>query len=149
MHNAIKEKIKGAMIAKDTVALTTYRGLLAAFVNELVAKKRLPTEELTDEECIDVMRRAVKQRKDSIAQFTDGGRADLAESEAAELAVIEALLPALMSDDDVRAAVTAKATELGVTDKSGAGKLMGAVMRDLKGKADGDSVKKAVDSLFS
>jgi uncharacterized protein YqeY len=118
-------------------------------VNELVAKKRLPTEELTDEECIDVMRRAVKQRKDSIAQFTDGGRADLAESEAAELAVIEALLPALMSDEDVRAAVAAKAAELGVTDKSGAGKLMGAVMRDLKGKADGDSVKRAVDSLFA
>ncbi len=149
LHTQIKDQIKEAMKAKDTVKLGVVRGLVSAFTNELVTLKRTPQDELSDEEVLAVIRRAVKQRKDSIEQFTTGGRMDLVEPEQAELAVLETYLPALMSREDVMTAAQAKMAELGVTDKSGAGKFMGALMKDLKGKADGDVVKSVVDELLS
>lgn len=136
-------------MAKDTVRLTVLRGLVSAFTNELVATKRTPQEKLTDEEVMNVIRRAAKQRKDSIEQFTAGGRPELAESEQAELSILETFLPQMMSKDDIKAVVDAKAAELGVTDKSKVGVLMSAVMKDLKGKADGADVKAVVESLFA
>jgi len=148
LHNQIKESIKDAMRAKDTVRLGVLRGLVAGFTNELVATKRLPTEELTDEEVLNVIRRQVKQRKDSIEQFTKGGRADLAESEKAEMAVLETYLPAQMSRDEVMVIAKAKMTELGVTDASKKGMFMGTLMKELKGKADGDMVKSVVEELL-
>lgn len=149
LHEEIKGQIKEAMMAKDAVRLTTLRGLVSAFTNELVATQRKPQDFLTDEEVLAVIRRNVKQRKDSIQQFTDGGRADLAESEQAELSILEKFLPQMMSKDDIKAVVEAKKTELGVTDKSKQGLLMKAVMTELKGKADGMDVKSVVESLFS
>ncbi len=149
LQQTIKDQMKEAMKAKDTVRLGVIRGLVSGFTNELVAMKKMPTDELTDEEVLNVIRRAVKQRKDSIDQFTKGGRADLAETEQAELSILETYLPAQMSKEEVVAIAEAKKAELGVTDKSGAGKLMGALMRDLKGKADGDLVKLVVDELLS
>src|SRR3989338_968340 len=77
------------MLAKETVRLTVTRGLLAAFVNELVAKLRKPTEELKDDEALAVIKRAVKQHKDSIEQFAKGGRQDLVKEEKAELKILE------------------------------------------------------------
>ena len=136
------------MKAKDQVKLTVVKGLSAAFVNEVVSLKRTPTDPLSDEEALNVIRRAVKQRKDYIEQFTAGGRPELADSEKAELAILETYLPAMMSKDDVEVAVKAKQAEMNITDKSKAGQLMGAVMKDLKGKADGDTVKSVIDSLF-
>jgi uncharacterized protein YqeY len=97
---------------------------------------------------LNVIRRAVKQRKDSIEQFVSGGRPELADDEKAELAILEAYLPAMMSREDVETFAKAKMTELGVTDKSKAGMFMGTLMKELKGKADGDVVKAVVDSLF-
>jgi hypothetical protein len=125
------------------------RGLLSGFTNELVALKRKPDGELTDEEALTVIRRAVKQRKDSIEQFTKGGRADLATNESAELTILETYLPKMMSHEDVLKIAKAKMAELGVTDKSGAGKFMGALMKELKGVADGDTVKSVVDELLN
>jgi uncharacterized protein YqeY len=145
----IKEQIKEAMKAKDQVKLGVVKGLSAAFVNELVNLKRMPTDELSDEEASGVIRRAVKQRKDSIEQFTAGGRADLAETEKAELAILETYLPALMSKEEVKKIAESKAKELGVTDKSKAGQLMGSLMKELRGKADGDTVKAVVDEILS
>ena len=87
-------------------------------------------------------------RKDAIEQFTAGGRPELAESEQAELVILEAYLPTMMSEDDVKTIVLAKQSEMAVTDKKDAGKLMAEVMKDLKGKADGSVVKNAVDGLF-
>lgn len=136
------------MMAKDTVKLTVIRGLVSAFTNELVALGRTPQSALTDEEVLNVIRRAVKQRKDSVEQFTKGGRADLAEAENAELALLSVYLPQMMSQDDIRAIAEAKKAELGVTDKSKVGILMSALMKDLKGKADGADVKAVVESLF-
>jgi uncharacterized protein YqeY len=148
LHQQIKDQVKKAMLARDTVRLNTLRGLLAAFTNESVAKKRKPDIELSDEEAMDVIRRSVKQRKDSIEQFTTGGRMDLVKSEQAELDVLQTYLPQMMSRDEIKKVVDAKKAELGVTDKSGAGKLMGIVMKELKGKADGDDVKAMVDGVF-
>ena len=90
----IAGQIKEAMKAKEAVRLSVIRGLTAAFVNELVAKGRKPDGELTDEEALAIIKRGVKQRKDSIEQFTKGGRSDLADAEATELKILEAYLPA-------------------------------------------------------
>ena len=137
------------MKAKDTVRLGVLRGLSAAATNELVAKDRKPDEILNEEELMTVIMRAAKQRKDSIEQFEKGGRPELAESEQAELEILQTLLPAQLSREEIEKAAKEKATALGVTDKSGANKLMGMLMKDLKGKAGGTVVKEVVDSLFS
>ena len=137
------------MKAKDTVRLGVLRGLSAAATNELVAKDRKPDEILNEEELMTVIMRAAKQRKDSIEQFENGGRPELAESEQAELEILQTLLPAQLSREEIEKAAKEKATALGVTDKSGANKLMGMLMKDLKGKAGGTVVKEVVDSLFS
>ena len=137
------------MKAKDTVRLGVLRGLSAAATNELVAKARKPDEILNEEELMTVIMRAAKQRKDSIEQFEKGGRPELAESEQAELEILQTLLPAELSREEIEKAAKEKAAMLGVTDKSGANKLMGMLMKDLKGKAGGTVVKEVVDSLFS
>jgi uncharacterized protein YqeY len=149
IHETIKAGIPEALKAKDEVKLRTYRSLATAMTNEVVAKKRKPDEFLTDDEALAVLRRAVNQRKDSIEQFTNGGRSELAEPEQEELAVIEMLLPAQMTREDIEIVAKAKLAEMGPIDKSGMGKFMGAVMQELKGRADGNDVKAVIDSLIS
>lgn len=149
IHQDLKSRIPDAMRAKDQVRLTTYRSLVTLMTNEVVAKKRKPDEFLTDEEALTVLKRASNQRKDSIEQYEKGGRPELAETERAELTVIEEMLPAQMSREEIEAVVRAKMAETGTTDKSGAGKLTGTVMGQLKGQADGGLVKEVVDSLLS
>lgn len=148
IHEAIKAGIPEAMKARDEVRLRTLRSLSTAMTNEVVAKKRKPNEFLTDDEAIAVLKRASNQRKDSIEQFEKAGRNELAEPEKAELAVIDTFLPEQMSYEDIEAAVKAKIAEMGA-DKSKAGMVMGAVMKDLKGRADGSHVKRAVDTLLA
>ena len=145
----MKGNIKKAMLAKDQVRLLVVKSLVAAFTNELVAKGRKPQGEATDEEATAVIRRSIKQHKDSIEQFEKGGRKDLVAEEMAELKVLEEFLPKLMSKTDVRKIVEAKKNETGLTDKSKAGQLISAVMKELKGKADGSDVKSVVDELLS
>ena len=145
----LKEAMKDAMKKKEPVKLNVIRGLLAAITNEAISKGRGPEGTLTEDEMLALIIRASKQRKDSIQQFEAGGRPELAVAEKEELAIIETLLPAQMSQDEIVAAAKAKAAEMGVMDKSGANKLMGMLMKDLKGKADGTAVKAVVDSMFS
>ena len=149
LQKDIHAKIKEAMIAKDAVKLTVLRGLFSSFTNESVAKGKTPQDELTDEDAIAVIKRAVKQRKDSIDQFTKGNRLDLVENEAAELKILETFLPQTMNKEDIKKIAQAKKAELNVTDKAGMGKFMGALMKDLKGQADGNDVKEVVESLFN
>lgn|SRR3989344_1752164 len=148
LHQQIREQIKEAMKAHDAVRLGVVRGLVASFTNELVSLKRMPTDELSDEEVLNVIRRAVKQRKDSIEQFTKGQREDLAHNERGELLILETYLPAQMSKEEVMEIAKAKMIELGVTDKSKIGMFMGSLMKELKGKADGDLVKNVVEELL-
>jgi len=144
----LKEAIKTAMKARETVKLNVLRGISTMVTNDLVAKGRGPDGEITADEMLAIIVRASKQRKDSIEQFEKGGRPELAVAEKEELAIIQTLLPAQMSQDEIVAAAKAKATELGVVDKTGANKLMGMLMKDLKGRADGNDVKAVVDNLF-
>ena len=147
LHEQIQKGIKDAMLAKDAVRLETLRGMVAAFTNELVAKKRKPTEMLVDEEALAVIARLSKQRKDSIEQFKRGNREDLVKNEEAELAILEAYLPKMMERGEIEKIARAKKEELGA-DSSKKGMLMSSVMKDLKGKADGATVKEIVESLF-
>ncbi len=148
LHDDIKSQIKEAMLAKDSVRLEVLRGLSADFTNELVAKGKTPQDKLTDEEAITVISRTAKQRKDSISQFEAAGRQDLADEDKAQLVILEKFLPEMMSEDEVVKIVTAKRDSMSITDPSKKGMLMAEVMKELKGKADGAVVKKAVDQLF-
>lgn len=149
IHETIKAGIPDAMRAKDEVRLRTLRSLVTAMTNEVVAKKRKPDEFLTDEEALLVVKRAANQRKDSIEQFEAAGRTDLAAPEREELALIESYLPVQMSEEEVEAVAKAKMAEMGVSSKQDQGRFMGALMQDLKGKADGGVVKQVVDRLLN
>jgi uncharacterized protein YqeY len=149
LHESIKASIPEALKAHDEVRLRTLRSLVTAMTNEVVAKKRKPNEFLTDDEALAVIKRAANQRKDSIEQYEKGGRPELAEPEYAELAIIESYLPAQMSREEIETAVKAKMAEMNVTSKAEAGKFIGAVMKELQGKAEGSVVKEVVDSLLS
>lgn len=136
------------MRAKDEVRLRTLRSLSTMMTNEVVAKKRKPDEKLTDDEALAVLKRAASQRKDSIAQFTAAGRAELAEPEQAELSVIEAFLPAQMSREEVDAIIE-RLLDGQTLDKASAGKFIGSVMKEVAGRADGALVKELIDARVS
>ena len=148
LHEDIKASLKEAMKAKDTVRLQVVRSLLTAFMNEMVANGKTPQDLLEDEEILAVIKRSAKQRKESITQYEAAGRPELAEPEKAELTILEEYLPQLMSQDDIRPVAETKKAELSVDDKAKMGILIGAVMKELGGKADGGDVKAVVESLF-
>ena len=144
----IREDMTTAMKAKDPLRLDTLRGALAAFTNELVAKGKKPTDEVDDALAVSVLKRLAKQRKDSIEQFIKGGRKELADKESAELKILEGYLPQSAGREEIEKVVRAKVVELGVTDKSGAGKLTGVVMKEFAGRADGGDVKEIINTLL-
>jgi uncharacterized protein YqeY len=148
LHEQIKNNIKECMKSGDKVRLEVMRGLVTAFTNELVASGRTPQDFLTDEQALAVITKAAKQRKDSIEQFTNGGRMDLVAEEAPQLVILEEYLPTLMGKSEVEKIAKGKKEELGISDPTKKGLLMSALMKDLKGKADGTVVKEVVDSLF-
>ncbi len=148
IHETLKKSIPEALRAHDEVRLRTIRSLVTAMTNEVVAKKRKPDEFLTDDEALQVIKRAASQRKDSIEQFEKAGRNDLSAPEKLELAIIETFLPTMMSREEIEKIARAKMTELGVSSKADVGKFTGALMKELKGKADGGDVKAIVDSLL-
>ncbi|MDE2030912.1 MAG: GatB/YqeY domain-containing protein [Patescibacteria group bacterium] len=148
LHEQIKNQLKEAMKARDTVRLEVMRGLITAFTNELVATGKTPQDMLEDTDVIKVITRASKQRKDSIEQFTKGGRMDLVDVEKSQLAVLEEFLPKLMSKDEVEKFVKEKYLQLEVKDPTKKGMFMSTLMKDLKGKADGAIVKEVVDVLY-
>ncbi len=137
-----------AMRAKDTVRLMALRGLKATFMNEMITLKKSGGETLSDEEALSVIRRLAKQRKDSIDQFRTGKREELAKAEEAELTILESFLPAQMPEEEIKKIAIAKKEQLTITDKSKVGQLIGAVMKETKGRADGATIKKVVESLF-
>ena len=149
LYEQIRGEVKEAMKAKDAVRLSVVRNMISAFTNELVATGKTPQDMLDDAGVLKVIKRLSNQRKDSIQQFIGGGRPELAESEEAELAILEKYLPTLMSRGEIMVVALAKKETLGVTDKSKAGQLTGAIMKDLAGKADGGDVKAVVDELFA
>lgn len=149
LHEEIKASLKEAMKARDAVKLNTVRNMITAFTNELVATNRTPQDILKDEEALAVIKRLSKQRKESIVQYEANNRPELAEPEKEELAVLESYLPQLMSMEEILQVAEVKKAELGIDDKSKMGMLVGAVMKELAGKADGGDVKAVVEKLFA
>jgi len=145
LKDQITEDMKTAMRAKDAPRLLTIRGLLAAMKQREVDERI----ELDDAAVVAIVDKLVKQRKDSITQFTAGGRTDLVEKEAAELAVLEGYLPQRMGEADIAAAVSGIVTELGASGPGDMGKVMGAVKARLAGKADMGLVSAAVKAALT
>ncbi len=137
-----------AMKAKDANRLSTLRMAKAAVMNE--ENKRGIGTVLTDEEVSRILQSLVKQRKDSIEQFTNNGRTELAEKEQAELAVLEEYLPQAASAEEIAAAVDAAITETGASSMKEMGLVMKAALANLSGKtADGKLVSETVKAKLS
>ncbi len=147
LQENIKEELKTAMRAKDEVRVRTIRSIIAGFTNELLNLKRTPQDSLSDDEVLNVISKAVKQRKDSISSFISGAREDLANEEKAELEILLEYLPKQLSFDEVKTFVKEKLENTQI-DKSKKGLVMAELMKELKGKADGADVKKAVDEIL-
>lgn len=145
LKQKINDDVKAAMLAKDTERRDTIR-LLTAAIKQKEVDERI---ELDDAGVIAVIDKMVKQRKDSITAFEQGGRADLAAKEAAELVVLQAYLPARLSADEVAAEVKAIVAELGAKGPGDMGKVMGAVKAKLAGKADMGQVSAAVKAALA
>ena len=148
LHEQIKKEAQNALKERSASLLKALRNIIAALINEAVARGKTPSGILSDEEVISVITRLAKQRKESIEQFEKGGRKELAQEEREELGYLETYLPDMMSEDEVKKVVAAKKVELGITDKSKTGILIGAVMKELKGRADGALVKKVVEEML-
>ena len=149
MSSALKDQItadmKDAMRAKDSVRLGAIRMLLAAVKQREVDERIEPTDAIV----LAIIEKSVKQRKDSITQFTTANRQDLVDQETIELKVLEAYMPAQMSDAEIKAAVAAAIEQTGATGTQDMGKLMGVLKPALAGKADMAKVNVAVKAAFA
>ena len=145
LKDQINEDMKTAMRAKDAPRLLTIRGLLAAMKQREVDERIV----LDDAAVVAIVDKLVKQRKDSITQFTAGNRPDLVEKEAAEMSVLEGYLPQRMDAAAIEAEVGAIVSELGAKGLGDMGKVMGAVKTRLAGKADMALVSAAVKKALA
>lgn len=137
----VNRAITGAMKAKDAPRLSALRMLKAALMNREVERGRA----LDENEARQVVSGLVKQRRDSIEQFTKGGRQDLADKETAEIAILESYLPPAVDTAALEQAVDAAIAATGATGAKDMGKVMKAVMADLAGKTvDGKAVNELV-----
>lgn len=145
LRSDIETRYVTAMKAKDAAAVSAFRMLRAALKNVEIDKQ---IKELNDEQTLEVVGKEVKKLKDAMADFEKAGRQDLVEQTKAELALLSGFLPAQMSEEEVAAAVAKKAAELGLSGEAAYGRLMGEMMKELKGKADGGAVGKAVKEFL-
>lgn len=146
LEKMLSADIVTAMKARDQTKLTALRMLKTALTNKNIEKGR----ELETAEELAVLSMLVKQRRDSIEQYTKGGRKDLADKEQAEILILETYQPASASDDEIAAAVTAAVAETGATTAKDMGKVMKAVMAGLAGKTvDGKKVSEAVKAKLA
>ena len=145
LKDQITEDMKNAMRAKDSARLGTIRLLQAAMKQKEVDERVT----LDDVAIVAIVDKLIKQRKDSIAAFEGAGRQDLADKEKAEMAVLQAYLPARMSEAEVIAAVQAIVAEVGAKGPGDMGKVMGVVKTRLAGKADMGQVSAAVKAALA
>lgn len=133
------------MLAKDSVALAALRAIKSAF---MLAQTDGSGKELTEEDEMAILNKMVKQRKDSIAVYEQQDRADLAEEEKTQLAVILKYLPAQMSDEELETLISNVISELGAAGMKDMGKVMGALQPKIAGKADGKTASNIVKKLL-
>jgi uncharacterized protein YqeY len=148
LYLQLRDDMKSAMKAKDAMRLSVLRGLLTLCTQELTASKRTPQDTLSDEEVLALIRRSVKQRADAAQQYRAGGRDDLAGAEEAEAEILQAYLPAQLSREQVTEIAERCKKDLAITEKKDFGRLMGAVMKETAGNADGGMVKEVVEELL-
>jgi len=134
------------MKAKDKVRLEAVRGIKKALLEKEVELRAQGKEELSEAEELDLLSKQAKQRRDSIAQYEQAGRADLVDQESQELAIIESYLPQQMSEEEIAEAVKKAIAAAGASSPKDMGKVMGPLMQKLKGRADGQQVQAAVKS---
>ncbi len=139
--NRLNDDMKQAMKNKEKEKLSVIRMLKASLQNEAIKHGK---QELSEDEELTVLSREVKQRKDSLQEFQNAGRIDLVEKIQTELTYVEIYMPKQLSEEEVSAIVQETVAEVGATSKADMGKVMGAIMPKLKGKADGALVNKLV-----
>ena len=146
ISDQITEDMKQAMRAKDSVSLTAIRALKAAITNE---EKSGTAEPLSETVIISLIRKQVKQRQDSITQFNDAGRSELAANEQKEIDVLEKYLPQALDDEEVFAIITSVIKDTGASSMADMGNVMKAVQLQCAGRADGKTISNAVRSALS
>lgn len=149
IKESILDDLKTAMKQKKADRLRVLRSLKAKILEKEISERKGGEGEISDEQVVEVLMKAAKQRKESIDQFEEGGREDLADKEKAELAIIEEFLPEMMDEDEVRNVVKKQIEAMGASDMSDMGKVMGPLMGKLKGKAEGSMVSRIVKEELS
>lgn len=144
LKDRITEEIKTAMKAQDKLRLETLRSIKKVLLEKEVSVRPSGQTELTEEQEIEALSQIAKQRRDSIEQYTQANRSDLAQKESDELAIIETFLPAQMSDEEIEVAIAKIIADVGASSPKDMGKVMSPVMQQLKGKADGKKVQAIV-----
>lgn len=151
MQEQIKAQLKQAMMEKNMDRVNLLRMISAAFTNEMVSEARIAsgktsTDPLSDEEVMKVLKRELKKRKDSIEQYTNAGRPELAEEEMAETKIIEEFLPEQMSKEEITKRISEKLSTEPI-DPTKKGQFIGTMLKELGDTADGNLVKEVIDEL--
>lgn len=146
VRDQLRSDLRDAMRAKDVPRRNTIRMVEAAIKNAEIEKRGT---ELAESDILAILQRQVKQRRESIEQFTQGGRDDLAEKERVEIGIIEAYLPQQLSRDEVEVRARAVIEQVGAAGPGDRGKVMGMLMKDLRGQADGSLVNAVVGELLA
>ncbi|MDM5211646.1 GatB/YqeY domain-containing protein [Peribacillus sp. NJ4] len=141
----LNNDMKQAMKNKEKDKLSVIRMLKASIQNEALKQR----QELTDDEELTVLSRELKQRKDSLQEFENAGRSDLVDKVRTELVYVEAYMPEQLSEEEISTIVKQTIEEVNATSKADMGRVMGALMPKVKGKADGSLVNKLVQQHLS
>ena len=149
LKDRIGEDIKAAMKAKDKIRLETVRSIKKAILEKEVSLRPSGQDSLTEAQELELLAQVAKQRRDSIAQYQQAGREDLAAQEAEELKIIEEYLPRQLSEEEIATTIEEIITQVGAKSMKDMGKVMGPVMQKLKGKADGKKVQEIVKAQLS
>ena len=147
LFDQISEDIKKAMLAKDKVALDALRGIKKEFFEAKTAKGG--DGELHDDKALQILQKMVKQRKESAQMFIDANRPELAEDELAQCKIIERYLPAMMTEEELTAALTEIIAQVGATTPQDMGKVMGVATKQLAGRAEGKAINLKVRELLT
>ncbi|NPV88451.1 GatB/YqeY domain-containing protein [Coprothermobacteraceae bacterium] len=141
LKEKVQNDLKEAMKSKDSLRLEVIRSIVTAIKNLEVEKMK----QADDNDVIQAIQREVKKRKEAITMFRQAGREELAEKELAELAVLEEYLPKQLSEEEIREKVKQAIEVIRPSSVKDRGKIMGSLMKELKGKADGDLVGRILD----
>ena len=147
LFDQVSEDIKKAMLAKDKVALDALRGIKKEFLEAKTAKGG--DGELHDDKALQILQKMVKQRKESAQMYIDANRPELAEDELAQCKIIEQYLPAMLSEEELTAALKEIIAQVGATSPQDMGKVMGVATKQLAGKAEGKAINLKVRELLA